>query len=142
MDVLQIKAAVRARDGFKCLECGMTQADHLATYGQDLDVHRVVPGSAYSTDPGVCQTLCRRCHGPKPRRPHGSLGEPPKLVVDVDPVVKLAIKLRAIFLGGRWTIADVVNGILCGELPSLEAEIAQAEKYIALRQPPPAAPES
>lgn len=73
MNVLEIKAAVRARDGHCCTECGMSVADHLDAYGKDLDVHRTTPGSEYSLEPGVCVTLCRRCHGPKPRRPRASL---------------------------------------------------------------------
>lgn len=66
MNVLEIKAAVRERDGNKCVKCPMTNSQHLELYGRQLDVHRKVPGSAYSTAPGVCETRCRPCH----RRAH------------------------------------------------------------------------
>lgn len=48
----------------------MTHTQHLARYGKKLDVHRVVPGSPYTVD--GCVTLCRECHGPKPKSKRGS----------------------------------------------------------------------
>lgn len=71
--VLIVKAAVRERDGMCCTECGMTNEQHIAEFGSSLEVHRETPGSEYSTDPGVCVTLCKPCHGPKPKRPRGTL---------------------------------------------------------------------
>jgi 5-methylcytosine-specific restriction endonuclease McrA len=68
MTNLEIKAAVRARDGFRCTECGVTSLKYLAITGRSLDVHRIIPGSEYTVD--GCVTLCRQCHGPKPRRPY------------------------------------------------------------------------
>jgi hypothetical protein len=62
---LEIKDAVRARDGHKCRDCGMTSEEHVAKYGRELDVHRLLPGSVYEVDWAV--TLCRACHGDKPR---------------------------------------------------------------------------
>lgn len=70
-EIIRIKASVRARDGMCCTQCGLTNDQHKEKTGKQLDVHRVVPGSIYSVEPGVCATLCRTCHGPKPRRPHG-----------------------------------------------------------------------
>lgn len=67
MTVLEIKAAVRARDGLKCIECGMTAEQHIERYGVTLDVHRLVPGSKYAID--GCVTLCKKCHGPKEKIP-------------------------------------------------------------------------
>jgi hypothetical protein len=68
---LEIKAAVRERDGYRCRDCGMTAAQHVERFGKTLEVHRVVPGSPYTVD--GCVTLCRPCHGPKPRSPRGAV---------------------------------------------------------------------
>jgi 5-methylcytosine-specific restriction endonuclease McrA len=72
MTVAQIKAAVRARDGLACTLCGLSNADHLSLYSRQLEVHRVVPRSAYSIDPGVCITTCRPCHRKLPKAPPGT----------------------------------------------------------------------
>jgi hypothetical protein len=69
MNVVRLKAAVRARDGFRCVKCGMTNHEHLEATERQLEVHRVIPGSVYSLD--GCVTLCRACHGPQPRRKRG-----------------------------------------------------------------------
>ncbi len=69
MNEVQVKTAVRERDGNRCTKCGMTVAEHKERYGKTVEVHRVVPGSAYAVD--GCVTLCRHCHGPEPRRPRG-----------------------------------------------------------------------
>jgi hypothetical protein len=66
---LTVKAAVRERDGYRCTDCGMTNEEHRVQYGKSLDVHRLVPGSAYTPD--GCVTLCRKCHASKPKRPAG-----------------------------------------------------------------------
>lgn len=46
----EIKAAVRKRDGFLCVDCGITQGQHIEHFGRGLDVHRLSPGSEYSID--------------------------------------------------------------------------------------------
>jgi len=68
---LEIKEKVRARDGKKCRDCGMTSEEHLEKYERDLDVHRLVPGVAYGEP--WCVTLCRACHGKKPKNAYDSL---------------------------------------------------------------------
>lgn len=68
-EIQRIKQTVRERDGLRCTQCGMTTAEHFGVYGRALDVHRVVPGSLYSLE--GCVTICRRCHGPKPKRKPG-----------------------------------------------------------------------
>lgn len=70
MSVLEIKALVRFRDGNRCTECGLTNEEHLERYGRLLEVHRLTPGSPYSVK--ECVTLCKPCHGPKPKRPRGT----------------------------------------------------------------------
>lgn len=76
MNVLEIKATVRSRDGYRCVDCGMTNDEHLSIYGRALEVHRKEPGSAYSVD--GCETVCKGCHGLKPRQPHGAIYESAK----------------------------------------------------------------
>lgn len=66
MNVASIKAAVRERDGYKCTECGMSHVEHVTLYGRALEVHRLAPGSPYTVEGSV--TLCKTCHGPKPKR--------------------------------------------------------------------------
>lgn len=62
----KVKDAVRARDGYRCVECGMTQRQHLAERGRQLEVHRLVPGAPYSVEGTV--TLCKPCHAKKKPR--------------------------------------------------------------------------
>lgn len=69
--IREVKTAVRARDGFRCVKCGMSESDHLDIYGQIHDVHRKTPGSPYTA--ADCVTLCRSCHGPEPISPRGSI---------------------------------------------------------------------
>ena len=78
MTVLEIKALVRFRDGNRCTECGLTNEEHLERYGRSLEVHRKTPGSKYAV--ADCQTLCRSCHGPKPKRPRGTYDSPYRIV--------------------------------------------------------------
>lgn len=60
---LDVRERAKRRDGFKCQECGMTEAQCIAEFDQPLQVHHVVPYR-------VCQkhelhnlrTLCPRCH--------------------------------------------------------------------------------
>jgi hypothetical protein len=59
--VLAIKNRVRRRDGNRCVVCQTDQQTHAKRFGKILDVHRVLPRSDYSTDWGVCVTLCGVC---------------------------------------------------------------------------------
>lgn len=52
LEELTIKDCVRARDGHKCVDCGMPQDRHIAEQGRRLDVHRLIPGSKYALIPG------------------------------------------------------------------------------------------
>src|SRR5205085_7124713 len=62
VQVLAIKERVRRRDGNRCVVCQIDEQTHEMRYGRILDVHRIVPGSDYSTEWGVCVTLCEVCH--------------------------------------------------------------------------------
>jgi hypothetical protein len=70
---LEIKALVRFRDCYRCVECGMTAVEHVKRFGKNLAVHRLIPGAPYRISEAV--TLCVLCHAPKPkianRRPVG-----------------------------------------------------------------------
>jgi hypothetical protein len=65
----ETRLAVRDRDGQRCTQCGMTADQHREEFGRTLDVHRIDPGQGYSLE--NCVTLCRPCHGPKPRSSRG-----------------------------------------------------------------------
>jgi transcriptional regulator with XRE-family HTH domain len=60
--VLAIKERVRRRDGKRCVVCQIDEQSHEKRYGQTFDVHRIVPRSEYSTEQGVCVTVCEVCH--------------------------------------------------------------------------------
>src|SRR5437588_11142963 len=59
---LRTKRRIRGRDGNRCVVCQIDEQTHEKRYGQILDVHRIVPESDYSTEWGVCVTLCEVCH--------------------------------------------------------------------------------
>lgn len=70
-DALEIKARVRRRDGNRCVVCTLDEVHHEKQRGRILDVHRIVPGSRYSTDFGLCATVCEICHGAIHGNGHG-----------------------------------------------------------------------
>ena len=57
----QVKAAVRERDGYRCVDCGINRSKL-----RKLDVHRLTTGSAYTLE--GCVTVCIPCH----RKRHAS----------------------------------------------------------------------
>lgn len=67
MSITATKAAVRYRDGHACTKCGMTVDQHRARYERNLEVHRLIPNSAYTLE--GCVTLCKACHRKQHRRP-------------------------------------------------------------------------
>jgi hypothetical protein len=96
----QIKAAVRARDGFRCRLCGMGADEHASRFGRGLEVHRIIPGSDYTLD--GCMTLCRPCHDLQPRSPRGfvqarrlELGLPFRFTVRIDAALVRAARAYA-----------------------------------------------
>lgn len=70
LGIQKVKAAVRDRDGLRCVRCGVTDEEHRERFGRGLEVHRKTPGGVYTVD--GCETLCRMCHGPEPKSPAGS----------------------------------------------------------------------
>lgn len=59
-DILDLKERVRARDGFCCIDCGMSQDENIERHDRKLEVHRQIPGTPY-TETG-CVSLCQECH--------------------------------------------------------------------------------
>lgn len=58
------REAVLERDGFACVRCGMTDAEHKATWNRPITIdHKSKDRSDNSM--GNLQTLCLTCHGNK-----------------------------------------------------------------------------
>jgi len=61
---IRIREDIIQRDDEECVLCSMTREEHRDEYGQDFDVHHIVPtsedGDKY--DPHNLMTLCRACH--------------------------------------------------------------------------------
>jgi hypothetical protein len=133
MTETEIKAAVRKRDKHRCTECGMTRAEHYSEYGRDLEVHRVQPGSPYAVD-ASCQTLCRRCHGPKPRRRRGTR---PWATVRLPS--DLATKARAIAMTLRISPSRYLNDLI---REAIARDWPKAMKKLNASAPAPESPDA
>ena len=129
MTDIDIKAAVRDRDGYRCTKCGMTAAEHRERYrGRTLDVHRLSPGSEYTVE--GCVTLCRKCHGPEPKQKSGTTG---RVSFDADDeVVRRAIYIAAAMTGKSHN--DVLNDIV---RQCLGEYMALAKRAIERDEPAP-----
>jgi predicted amidophosphoribosyltransferase len=90
----EVKALVRHRDGYRCQECGMTARQHVRRYRRTLDVHRIVPGSPYTVD--GCMTICRRCHGDKPKAAPGVTSDRPYYAMSLRGPVAEAVRRYAV----------------------------------------------
>lgn len=64
-----LRFIVFKRDGFRCVECGMTNEQHVAMWGKSLTINHIngigrnhkVPDNRLEN----LETLCLRCHGKK-----------------------------------------------------------------------------
>lgn len=55
---------ILARDGYKCVQCGMTDAEHKEKWGRPITVDHRDKNRKNNTDENL-QTLCLSCHGRK-----------------------------------------------------------------------------
>lgn len=77
-----------ARDGGKCIKCGMTREEHKKKYGYDITVDHV-NGKGYRTPSSEkdnrlenLQTLCSTCHGKKDAKRSGIRAPRPVAQID------------------------------------------------------------
>jgi hypothetical protein len=63
-DTAGLRAAVLARDGYACVKCGMTDAEHKAAWGRPITVDHVDKDRRTNSMDNL-QTLCLPCHGRK-----------------------------------------------------------------------------
>lgn len=61
------KEAVRERDGYQCDECGMSQEQHLKTFGCKIHVHHITPWNEFDAAEkrnamDNLRALCCQCH--------------------------------------------------------------------------------
>lgn len=60
---------VLERDKYKCVDCGMTQDEHIAQYRKSLTINHINGKGRRSAEPDNrlenLETLCLRCHGLK-----------------------------------------------------------------------------
>lgn len=55
-----VKRAVKERDGNQCVDCGMTNEEHVRYFARGLHCHRRIPSLGYTE--ANCQTVCQCCH--------------------------------------------------------------------------------
>jgi len=56
-----LKEKIRARDGYRCQLCGMSEEEHKKKFGESLNVHHI-DYNKKNNCPSNLITLCRRCH--------------------------------------------------------------------------------
>lgn len=112
-EIIRIKIAVRERDEYACVHCGMTSDEHISIYNRQLDVHRKMPGSLYSLD--GCETVCKACHGGLPKRKPGATDLAWEIIGEREPapatgfeslVWRLAASLRAERARLGWSVGE------------------------------------
>lgn len=128
-DITAIKAAIRERDGYACVRCGITADEYRKRpkKHKTLDVHRKIPGSPYSLD--GCVTLCRSCH----RLTHGCDIDGPTKTIKLEPDVynRLMVIAKQQGISIHRLASDLLRPIVfevyCQLVDALQAEW-EAEK--------------
>ncbi len=136
LGINSIKADVRKRDGFCCTSCGMTNNEHLAQYGKQLDVHRVKPGQPYTL--AGCVTLCRSCHGSRPKRQPGerNLAYPGRRLVSFSAPDEFADHLTRVAHTLGMDLANFIRLVLSSHLSEYEKRAAGIHEARTKRPPP------
>lgn len=57
----EFKLAIRQREGFLCLKCGMREEDVIQLFKRKLDIHHIDYNKENSLKENCC-ALCQRCH--------------------------------------------------------------------------------
>lgn len=100
---VEIKALVRARDDYRCTDCGMSAEEHVRLYRRNLDVHRLVPNSKYTVE--GCVTLCKPCHKTKPKSPRGTVRRTMKTMrLPLNQEETAALDALAADMGVSWRV--------------------------------------
>lgn len=69
-----LRKRVLERDGYKCLHCGMTDAEHRQKWGRPITLDHKDRNRKHNTMENL-QTLCLKCHGKKDLRMKARLPE-------------------------------------------------------------------
>ena len=77
-----LRAAVLARDGFACVQCGMTDTEHKARWARPITIDHLDRDKTNNTLDNL-QTLCLRCHGRKDLLPHLRVEQVPEYKADI-----------------------------------------------------------
>jgi hypothetical protein len=112
----EIKASVRARDGQRCVDCGLPQSEHPGV----LRVHRLNSSAPLSVD--GCVTLCRDCCSKRVTGFHikAAIFERDGRCVDCGALLGDQVKLR-------------VFRLVAGEAYSVEGGVAVCQRCYAKR---------
>jgi len=66
-----LREMVLERDGYKCVDCGMTNEEHLKTWNRNLTINHKdgtgINSKIKNNTMENLETLCLRCHGKKDR---------------------------------------------------------------------------
>lgn len=111
MSVIDLKDRVRERDGRKCVDCGMTNDEHVEKTGRILDVHRLEPGAEYTEEGTV--TVCRSCHDKR----HEELGRGCDPTATVRVRSDVATMIADICLAEGVTSRSILDPILMATIP-------------------------
>lgn len=72
-----LRKAVLARDGYRCVGCGMADAEHKATWDRPITVDHKDKDRSHNTMRNL-QTMCLTCHGRKDIIPRLTVQQVPK----------------------------------------------------------------